>query len=197
MKLLFVAIFFFFVSTTLVESFLISALIGFKIGYLVANANRGRGRSYGRSYGHRRWGRSIEASDESSIQLEQIMLQASLEDNDDCAKAFVCYVNAKPTRVTPVEEFVFEYFGAATKEQAMLKALMPKESAQGLTVVDALSPTVQFDLASQIGKMGGSQQCQKIYAQCPLPYSELLSVIEGKVSPQPQQIGLTYAPEQN
>jgi len=195
MKLLFVAIFFFFVSTSLVESFLISALIGFKIGYLVANANRGR--SHGRSYGHRRYGRSIDGSDESSIQLEQIMLQASLEDNDDCAKAFVCYVNAKPTRTTPVEEFVFDYFGTATKEQAMLKALMPKEAAQGLTVVDALSPTVQFDLAAQIGKMGGSQQCKLIYAQCPLPYSELISVIEGKVSPQPQQIGLTYTPEQH
>ena len=180
MKLLFVAIFFFFVSTTLVESFLISALIGFKIGYLVANANRGRGRSYGRSYGHRRWGRSIEASDESSIQLEQIMLQASLEDNDDCAKAFVCHVSANPALVSPVEQFVSEYFGTSSKDQAMFKSLMPKEASQGLTIVDALSPTVQFDLAAQIGKIGGPQQCKKIYAQCPLPYHELLSVIEGK-----------------
>ena len=121
MKLMLLAIFFYFVSTTVVESFLISALIGFKIGYLLANSNRGRSRGHG--HGHNRYGRSIAGSDDSSMQIEQIMLQASLEDNDDCAKAFVCYVNAKPTRVTPVEEFVFEYFGAASKEQAMLKAL--------------------------------------------------------------------------
>jgi hypothetical protein len=193
MKLMLLAIFFYFVSTTVVESFLISALIGFKIGYLLANSHRGR--SHG--HGHHRYGRSVAGSDDNSMQIEQIMLQASLEDNDDCAKSFVCYVNTKPILSTPVEEFVFEYFGAAAKEQAMLKALMPKEAAQGLTIVDALSPTVQFVLAARIGKIGGPQQCQRIYAQCPLPYSELQSVIEGKVSPQPQSIELVHAPEQH
>ena len=79
----------------------------------------------------------------------------------------------------------------------MLRALMPKETALGLTVVDALSPTVQFNLAAHIGKIGGPQQCQRIYAQCPLPYSELQSVIEGKVSPQHQSVELTYTPEQH
>jgi hypothetical protein len=172
MKLMLLAIFFYFVSTSVVESFLISALIGFKIGYLLANRDR--------HYGYRRFGRSVEGSNDNSIQIEQVMLQASLEDNDDCAKAFVCHVNANPALVTPVEQFVSQYFGTTSKDQAMFKALMPQEAAQALTVVDALSPTVQFDLAAQIGKIGGSQQCKKIYAQCPLPYHELLSVIEGK-----------------
>ena len=194
MKLMLLAIFFYFVSTTLVESFLISALIGFKIGYLLANSQRSRSHGH---HGYNRYGRSIAGSDDSLMQIEQIMLQASLEDNDDCAKAFVCYVNAKATRVTPVEKFVYEYFVAATKEQAMLKALMPKETALGLTVVDVLSPIVQFNLAAQIGTIGGTQQCQRIYAQCPLPYSELQSVVEGKVSPQPQSIDHIYTPEQH
>jgi hypothetical protein len=37
MRLLILAIFFYFVSTSLVESFIISALIGFKIGYALAS----------------------------------------------------------------------------------------------------------------------------------------------------------------
>ena len=175
MKLMLLAIFFYFVSTTVVDSFLISALIGFKIGYLLANAQH-----RDRHWGDRRYGRSVEGSNDNSIQIEQVMLQASLEDNDDCAKAFVCHVSANPALVSPVEQFVSEYFGTSSKDQAMFKSLMPKEASQGLTIVDALSPTVQFDLAAQIGKIGGPQQCKKIYAQCPLPYHELLSVIEGK-----------------
>jgi hypothetical protein len=195
MKLLIFAIFFFFISTSLVESFLISALIGFKVGYALASRNRGR--SHGRSYGRSRWGRSIvEGSEDNSVQIEQVMLQASLNDNDDCAKAFVCHVHAKPARTTAMEEFVFEYFGGNSKDTAMLKALVPQTS-EGMTVMDVLSPTVQFDLAAQVGKAGGAQQCQRIYAQCPLPYSELIGVLEGKVTPQPQPIELTYAPEQH
>jgi hypothetical protein len=180
MRLMLIAIFLFFASTTMVESFLISALIGFKIGYALASRNRG---GWGhRSHG-RRWGRSVvEGAEDNTLQIEQVMLQASLQDNDDCAKAFVCHVNAKPTRNTPMEEFVYEYFGGQTQETAMLKAILPQGSS-GLSVVDTLSPTVQFDLAAQVGKLGGAEQCTKIYAQCPLPYSELLSALEGKVSP--------------
>ena len=37
MRLVALAIFFYFISTTVVESFLISALIGFKIGYALAS----------------------------------------------------------------------------------------------------------------------------------------------------------------
>lgn len=187
MKLLLIAIFLLIATTTMVESFLISALIGFKIGYALASRNRGGG--WGRrSYGRSRWGRSIEGSDDdNSVQIEQVMLQASLEDNDDCAKAYVCYVHAKPARASAMEEFVYEYFGGSSKETAMLKAFLPQGSSAGLSVIDVTTPTVQFDLAAQIGKVGGAQQCQKIYAQCPLPYNELVNVLEGKLAPQPIQ----------
>jgi hypothetical protein len=196
MKLAILAIFFYFISTSIVESFIISALIGFKIGYALASRNRGResGGWGRRSYGRSRWGRSIE--DDNSLQIEQVMLQASIQDNDDCAKAFVCQVNAKPIRSTAMEQFVFDYFGGNAKDTAMLRALMPG-SAQGMTVIDALSPTVQFELAAQVGRLGGVEQCQKIYAQCTMQYTELLGALEGQVSPQIQPIELTYTPEQH
>lgn len=125
------------------------------------------------------------------------MLQASLQDNDDCAKAYVCHVHAKPTRTTAMEEFVFEYFSGNSKETAMLKALVPQTS-EGSTVVDAFSPTIQFDLAAEIGKIAGSEQCTKIYAQCPLPYSEIVGILENRLTPQPQPIEIGRAvPEQN
>jgi hypothetical protein len=193
MRLLILAIFFYFVSTSLVESFIISALIGFKIGYALASRNRGGGH---RSFGRRRWGRSIEGTEDNSIQIEQIMLQASVEDNDDCAKAFVCHVHAKPARTTAMEEFVYDYFGGNEKDTAMLKALVPQTSA-GSTVVDAFSPTIQFDIAAEIGKIAGSAQCSKIYAQCPLPYSELLNILENKITPQPQPAEITVVPERH
>jgi hypothetical protein len=194
MKLMILAIFFYFISTTLVESVIISALIGFKIGYALASRNRGHGHGR-RSHGRSRWGRSIEdTADDNAI--EQVMLQASVQDNDDCAKAFVCYVHAKPTRTTAMEEFVFDYFGGNSKDTAMLKALVPQTS-EGSTVLDVLSPTVQFDLAAEIGTVGGAETCQKIYAQCPMPYSELSKILEGKLTPAPQPVELGVVPEQH
>jgi hypothetical protein len=197
MKLAVLAIFFYFVSTTMVESlFILGALVGFRIGYDLAKREDRRG--YGRAYYGRggRWGRSIEGSEDNSLQIQQVMLQASIQDNDDCAKAFVCQVNAKPIRTTPMEEFVYDYFGGNTRDTAMLRALMPG-SAPGMTVVDVLSPSVQFELAAQVGRIGGVQTCQQIYAQCTLPYSELIAAIEGKVTPQTQPIEITYTPEQH
>ena len=122
------------------------------------------------------------------------MLQASVQDNDDCAKAFVCHVHAKATRTTAMEEFVFDYFGGNSKDTAMLKALVPQTSPSS-TVVDVLSPTIQFDLAAEIGKLAGPEQCANIYAQCPLPYNELLNILENKITPQPQPAEISVVPE--
>ena len=163
--------------------------------FLTYNRNRG-GARWGRRYsGHgSRWGRSVEGTEDNSIQIEQIMLQASVQDNDDCAKAFVCHVHAKATRTTAMEEFVFDYFGGNSKDTAMLKALVPQTSPSS-TVVDVLSPTIQFDLAAEIGKLAGPEQCANIYAQCPLPYNELLNILENKITPQPQPAEISVVPE--
>lgn len=190
MRLIFFLATFYFISTALVEGLIISFLIGAKVGYLIAR-NQGRGHvSRGRSYGGRgRWGRSIaESEDQSLFQLEQMMIKAATEDNDDCAKSIVCQVNAKPILNNGMEAFIYDYFGGNSKDTAMLKALMPNAS-QGLAVVDTLSPTVQFELAAQVGRVGGLQQCQKVYAQCPLTYNEILPILEGQLAtPQPQQL---------
>lgn len=167
MKLLLIAIFLLFATTTVVESFIISALIGFKIGYALASRNRGG--HGGRSYGGRRnrWGRSIE----DDIQIEQVMIKASLDDSDDCAKAFVCQLNAQPARTTPMELFVYEYFGSNVKS-----------TIDGQALINVLNPTVQFDLAAHVGRLGGAQQCQQVYARCPMPYKDLLSVLESQLA---------------
>jgi len=109
------------------------------------------------------------------------MLKASIEDNDDCAKSFVCHANAKPARVSVMESFVYEYFGGNVKPQTY-------GTPQNFVTVDALSPSVQFDLAAQVGRVGGAKQCQEIYARCKVPYNELLAVLEGKMIAPAQQL---------
>jgi len=95
-------------------------------------------------------------------------------------KAFVCQVNTKPNLSIPLETFAYEYFGNGLKQTSGTLSGAP----EGVALIDVLSPTVEFDLAAQIGRVGGEAQCKTIYKRCPLPYNELISLLEGRITPQ-------------
>ena len=62
-----------------------------------------------RGGGMRRYGRSVE--DEQSVR--DSLLQASVLDENDCAKNFVCQLNAMPTEfMTDVERTVYSTFSS-------------------------------------------------------------------------------------
>ena len=65
----------------------------------------------------------------------------------------------------------------------------------GLGVRDLVCRLEQavIDLAAEIGKLAGPEQCANIYAQCPLPYNELLNILENKITPQPQPAEMSCA----
>jgi len=75
MRLIYLFVVLFFATTSVVESVLISALIGFKVGYALASRNRGGFRRRGH---FRRYGRSISDTNIEDIedsQLEQVVRQ--------------------------------------------------------------------------------------------------------------------------
>ncbi|CAB4070264.1 unnamed protein product [Lepeophtheirus salmonis] len=70
-------------------------------------------------------------------EYEEILLSASQEDQNDCAKRLVCEISSlPPTAMT----------------------------------------TVEFELAAQIGKRVGLEQCSVIYKRCPFPRAKLMEM---------------------
>ena len=118
----------------------------FAVGAAIGSASRGRSRSRGRH------GRSL-------VDTEQLLLKASYDDVDDCAKKMVCLVNAKPaTNLDNFEMEIRHMFG---------------QSGQ----LDVSQGSVEFDLAALMGRKAGSAQCQKIYARCQISAEKLLDVL--------------------
>ena len=124
---------------------------------------RGGGRGAGRRGPQRnsgqwpsmgRRGRSITDEQE----FENIFLEASILDTDDCAKSFVCQLNAKP--LEELSEF----------EEVMRNMYAPKN------VIDVTKDTVELDLASMIGRKAGEERCQTIYQNCQLGYETMKKV---------------------
>jgi len=126
---------------------------GFAAGAVIGAASRRR--SYGRSYGrsHRRWGRSVE--DESS----NAILDASLNDAEDCAKKLICSLNAQDVKTLQADE-------------AAIASLFGKTAG-----IDLSSTTVEFDLAALMGRQAGKHQCDTIYARCPYQSKDLMEVM--------------------
>ncbi len=109
----------------------------------------------GRGGGKSRHGRSVPASND----LSEILSQASIEDEGDCAKKFVCEVHAKAfAALDEVEQGVYALFGAAE-------------------TLDVARETVQFDLAAMVGQKAGYEQCQKVYARCDMNTNELKAAL--------------------
>jgi hypothetical protein len=145
-----------FVSTLVIETAAepcILCLIFLK-GLYVGSRLGGR-RSYGGGYG-RRWGRSAE----EDADLSAAIVQASVADVDDCAKSFVCQLNAKPAvGLDALEVDVRAAFGNGG-------------------YIDVTKSSAEFDLAALMGRLAGEQQCSTIYARCRTPYSSMLKTME-------------------
>jgi len=124
---------------------------GFAAGAVIGAASRRRSRY--RSHGHRRWGRSVE--DESS----NAILDASLNDAEDCAKKLVCSLNAQDVKTLQADE-------------AAIASLFGKTAG-----IDLTSTTVEFDLAALMGRQAGKHQCDTIYARCPYQSKDLMEVM--------------------
>jgi len=136
---------------------------GFATGALIGAASRRR--SYGRSYSHgrsyrksyRRHGRSVE--DESFDEMSNAILDASLNDAEDCAKKLVCSLNAQDVKTLQADE-------------AAIASLFGKTAG-----IDLTSTTVEFDLAAFMGRQAGKNQCDNIYARCPYQSKDLMEVM--------------------
>jgi len=122
-----------------------------------ASRRRSRTRSYGRSYRKHRYGRSVE--DETFDEMSNTILDASLNDADDCAKKLVCSLNAQDVKTLQADE-------------AAIASLFGKTAG-----IDLTSTTVEFDLAALMGRQAGKNQCDTIYARCPYQSKDLMEVM--------------------
>jgi len=134
---------------------------GFAAGALIGAASRRRTssrRSHGRMMrkSYRRHGRSVE--DEIDENANAI-LDASLNDEDDCAKKLVCSLNAQDIRSLQADEVV-------------IATLFGKSAG-----IDLSAATVEFDLAALMGRQTGKAQCDTIYARCPYQTKDLMEVM--------------------
>ncbi len=79
-------------------------------------------------------------------------------------KAYVCEVNSLPfEKLNDLEKTIQQRF------------------AETLAQIDPSSSTVEFDLASVIGRTVGVNQCKTIYGRCPNDFSSLSSLMQQKV----------------
>ena len=84
-----------------------------------------------------------------------MFLTASVQDTNDCAKSFVCHINAKP--VSELGEF---------------ELVMREMYAIGDNI-DFTQDTVEFDLAALVGRKAGESQCMTIYQRCKSNYETM------------------------
>ncbi|XP_040575594.1 uncharacterized protein [Lepeophtheirus salmonis] len=90
-------------------------------------------------------------------EYEEILLSASQEDQNDCAKRLVCEISSlPPTAMSPEEIQIASAFNS--------------------NYLDISKATVEFELAAQIGKRVGLEQCSVIYKRCPFPRAKLMEM---------------------
>jgi len=90
-------------------------------------------------------------------------LEASLEDSDDCLKKYVCVISSKPQGESNAEHIIRGAF------------------AETLEEMDAAAASVEFDLASVVGRTGGVERCQSLYARCPVQAEEVGEMVEDEL----------------
>merc|ERR1719361_2508907 len=106
--------------------------------------------------------RSVKEKTETFEEIQAIsngVLDASLNDAEDCAKKLVCSLNAADPKTLQADE-------------AAIASLFGKTAGIELT-----STTVEFDLAALMGRQVGKNQCDTIYARCPYQSKDLMEVM--------------------
>jgi len=135
-----------------------AAIGGLAVGAALGRGRRGRGsRRYG---GRRRFGRSVD--DEEDMKAE-LLLEASLNDEYDCAKKLICILNAQDD---------------LDQDDAKVAQLFGKSGN-----IDVTAVTAEFDLAALMGQKAGESQCYTMYNRCPYQVKDLMEVIR-----QPQNL---------
>ena len=99
----------------------------------------------------------------SSNQIpDQIILSADFQDTNDCAKKFICELNAKDvTKLDSIEMVTRTLFGYDNSGR-----------------FDVTKPSAHFDFAAIVGRKAGFNQCETIFARCDVPYEDLKMMIE-------------------
>ena len=139
--------------------------------YHTRGYNRGyyRGSYYNNHHYHKR---SIDEVDENGLEEattkptyqipDQLILSADFQDSNDCAKKFICELNAQEeTKLDSVETLTRSLFGY-------------NDSGR----LDVTKPSAHFDFAAVVGREAGFDQCKTIFARCDAPYEELKMMIE-------------------
>merc|ERR1711935_444234 len=141
---------------------------GYSSGYSSGGYSSGCGGfSYGCG-GYSRWRREIKGDvGELRWPKDDLIIQAEFQDFDDCAKMFVCQLNAKPEdSLNDVEKIINDLFG--TNENGAL---------------DFSKPSALFDFAATVGRDAGLEQCKTLYARCQMPYQEMMKFMNQKEVP--------------
>ena len=91
------------------------------------------------------------------------IVKADLDDFDDCAKMFICQLNAKnDSTLGPVEKMMKKSFSAGSTNYGGL---------------DVNRISARFDLAALTGKMVGLNQCKLFYGRCKIPYLQMKNML--------------------
>ncbi len=107
--------------------------------------------------------RSVDDSQHAEESVRDALLQASVVDENDCAKSFVCQLNTVP------KEWMSDF------ERSVHETFAGSESG----AIDVGSEAVEFELAAMMGRVAGRQQCVRIYSRCAnMSYSDMLAVVE-------------------
>ena len=92
------------------------------------------------------------------------IVKADLDDFDDCAKMFICQLNAKnDSTLGPVEK--------------MMKKSFSIGSTTNYGGLDVNRVSARFDLAALTGKMVGLNQCKLFYGRCKIPYLQMKNML--------------------
>ena len=99
----------------------------------------------------------------SSNQIpDQIILSADFQDANDCAKKFICELNAKNKKnLDGIEMVTRSLFGYDDSGR-----------------LDVTKPSAHFDFVAVVGRKAGFDQCETIFARCDIPYEDLKKMIE-------------------
>lgn len=132
---------------------------GFALGGILGASSRRRSKSRSSYRSMRRHGRSVEDETFEFNEMSNAILDASLNDGDDCAKKLICSLNAQDIKTLQADE-------------AVIASLFGKSAG-----IDLTAATIEFDLAALMGRQVGKHQCDTIYARCPYQTKDLMEVM--------------------
>merc|ERR1712243_437224 len=100
--------------------------------------------------------REIEAN---GLDMNKFYKDMTENDQDSCGKKLICELRSKQAS------------GVITDEEAIIAESFGQKS------VDVSDITVEFDLASQIGKFMGKGRCEELYHRCDISTNDMVNMI--------------------